>query len=572
MILLHIRPPQDDPFTFRVYPGSHTLGRSSKADVALRDSLLSRLHARLTLDEGDVVTLTDLGSHNGTFLNGRRLDAATVLKSNDRITLGDTTLTLEVRATSSFVVRDETGPMASVTFVPSESLQQSTAGSVSLLENLLERRSKVLKLLLDVSNDLLQDRSQAELFDLILRRLFDVLDVDRGVILMKDVGGGLVQSAVRFGLGLARTDVTLSRRIVEAVTKEGRGALFVGSASSDGQVAKVNESMQQMGVSSCLAAPISVDGEVVGMVYLDVRLQRRQFDEEDLRVVTAVANSLAVKVRTLKQEEERRRVEEMRLSRDAAHAANSAKSAFIASMSHELRTPLNAIIGYSEMVQEGLLDDGLARHVPDLEKITAASKHLLTLINDVLDLSKIEAGRMMIVPATFDVAPIVAEAAASVRPLLEQNRNSLRVEGKETLGSMDSDSTRLRQVLLNLLSNAAKFTEDGAVTLLCRRMPTAAGDALHFVISDTGIGMTTEQLTRLFQPFSQADASTSKKYGGTGLGLAISRQLCRLMGGDISVDSELGKGTSFTVRLPAESTTRTVDSTEMTTTDAIRPA
>jgi PAS domain S-box-containing protein len=247
-------------------------------------------------------------------------------------------------------------------------------------------------------------------------------------------------------------------------------------------------------------------------------------------------------------------ISELSKARRAAEAASSAKSQFLASMSHELRTPLNAIIGYSEMLQEEVEELGHNELAPDLVKIHGAGKHLLALINDVLDLSKIEAGRMELYLETFEVCPLIGDVTTTVRPLVEKNGNELDVKCPDDLGSMHSDTTRIRQVLLNLLSNASKFTENGTVSLEVSRESgdSQRSDWLLFRVSDTGVGMTHEQLGRVFEAFSQAEASTSQKYGGTGLGLAITRRFCELMGGEITVESEVGIGTTFTARLPAE--------------------
>jgi len=222
-------------------------------------------------------------------------------------------------------------------------------------------------------------------------------------------------------------------------------------------------------------------------------------------------------------------------------------------MSHELRTPLNVIIGYSEMLLEDAEDLGQEEFIPDLEKINSAGKHLLGLINAVLDLSKIEAGKMDLYLETFDVAGMVEDTAAVVQPLVMKNGNELRIECPDTVGSMRADLTKVRQAVFNLLSNASKFTKDGAITLNVTRQTGDGEDArITLSVSDTGIGMTREQMDRLFQEFSQADASTTRNFGGTGLGLALSRRLCRMMGGDITVESEPGEGSTFTIRLPAE--------------------
>ena len=248
---------------------------------------------------------------------------------------------------------------------------------------------------------------------------------------------------------------------------------------------------------------------------------------------------------------ERKRIEEALVAAvDAAEDASRAKSAFLANMSHELRTPLNAIIGYSEMLQEELGERSLGELVPDVVKIHGAGKHLLRLINDILDVSKIEAGKMDLLPEVFDAAALVRDVAATIRRLVESQANTLHVRCDEGIGLMKADLTRVRQVLLNLLSNASKFTQGGRVSLEADRITMNGGAWLRFRVKDTGIGMSPEQLARLFKAFTQADVSTTRRYGGTGLGLVISRQLCQMMGGEVTVESEPGVGSTFTVLLP----------------------
>ena len=345
------------------------------------------------------------------------------------------------------------------------------------------------------------------------------------------------------------------------------------------QIRQLDQEVLATGKTVEMVRPIEVPGLVPRMFLHSIRSAIR----DDLGNIVGV-QMLAWDVTHEKETEEA-----LRSAKEAADAANTAKSQFLANMSHELRTPLNAIIGYSEMLEEEAGDLGAQALAPDLGKIHAAGKHLLGLINDILDLSKVEAGKMTLFLESFDVAKLVQDVAATVRPLVAKSGNRLEVECPADLGPMRSDQTKVRQVLFNLLSNANKFTASGRIRLSVERVerenveresververaqresvseragaPRSDAPTLHaprsdaptllFRISDTGIGMTPEQLAKLFQPFTQAEASTTRKYGGTGLGLAISKKFCHIMGGDLTVASEPGKGSTFTVSLPLE--------------------
>ncbi len=256
----------------------------------------------------------------------------------------------------------------------------------------------------------------------------------------------------------------------------------------------------------------------------------------------------------LEREAERHRETAVRLreAKDMADEANRAKSIFLAKMSHELRTPLNAVIGFSEILLDDVeLDGKNSRKKTDLERINSAGKHLLSLVTDVLDLSKIESNHVELKIEKFDLGEMVREVVATVGPMMAENRNKLVVKCPSDLGVVSTDQTKLRQAALNLLSNAAKFTRDGTVTLAVQRRTRQAGDWIEIQVQDTGIGIAESDIGRLFQNFGQANRSTSSKYGGTGLGLALSQKLCALMGGGISVKSEVGQGSSFTIRVLA---------------------
>jgi signal transduction histidine kinase len=312
-----------------------------------------------------------------------------------------------------------------------------------------------------------------------------------------------------------------------------------------------------------------LDGKLVGAIAIYATYE---FPASALAALAAVADGVALGVNRKRAERELERytrdieaahdvqrrnaeqlarlVDQLRVTQREAEAATRAKSDFLASMSHELRTPLNAIILYSELLQEVAADDGQPSSVPDLRRIQSAANHLLELINGILDLSKIEAGKMTLSLETFEVRAMVEPLLDTVGPLLERNGNTLTVRYGNDTGAMRADLLKTRQILLNLLSNAGKFTHGGAIQLEVTALTDAGQPWIMFAVTDTGVGMTAAARQKIFDPFTQADVTTTRKYGGTGLGLAIVARFCALMGGEVSVDSRPGAGSRFTVRIP----------------------
>jgi adenylate cyclase len=292
--------------------------------------------------------------------------------------------------------------------------------------------------------------------------------------------------------------------------------------------------------------PLLREGLTIGVLLLQ-RSAVQPFTDKQIDLATTFADQASIAIKNV------RLFDEIQDKNRQLQQASENKSQFVSSMSHELRTPLNAIIGLTEMMVTNAGRFGTEKALEPLQRVNRAGTHLLGLINQVLDLSKIEAGKLELNPATVDLAPLIDEVAGTARQLAEQNKNRLVVETPEKLGLVTVDPMRLRQILLNLLSNACKFTKEGEVKLKARRLVDGR-DWIEMAVADNGIGMTPEQQVKLFEEFTQADATTAQRFGGTGLGLAITRKLARMMGGDVTVKSEPGKGSVFTVRLPGDST------------------
>jgi signal transduction histidine kinase len=307
------------------------------------------------------------------------------------------------------------------------------------------------------------------------------------------------------------------------------------------------EVQKRGGFRTMLAVPLLREGIPIGVLNLS-RTFVRPFTDKQIELVETFADQAVIAIENVRLFDE---IQDK--SRQLAEASER-KSQFLASMSHELRTPLNAIIGLTEMMVTNAARFGTEKALEPLRRVNAAGTHLLSLINEVLDLSKIEAGKLELNPEPIHLPRLIDEVIGTAGQLAEKNQNRLVVEAQENLGALTADSMRLKQILLNLLSNACKFTKQGEVALRVRRVADGR-DWIELAVADTGIGMTAEQQAKLFQEFTQADSLTARRYGGTGLGLAISRKLARMMGGDVTVTSEPGKGSVFTVRLPVSAKT-----------------
>jgi signal transduction histidine kinase/ActR/RegA family two-component response regulator len=416
------------------------------------------------------------------------------------------------------------------------------------------------RLLNELRESLQQQTATADVLKVISRSIFDLqtvlqtlvesasrlCDADKGTITRKR--GDAFYRAEAYGFSPEFIEY------VKDIPIEPERGTAQGRALLEGEIVHIPDVLndpeytwakaQELGkYRTALAVPMLREGVPIGVLAL-ARTQMRPFTDREIELVSTFADQAAIAIENV------RLFDEIQDKNRQLQQANEYKSQFISSVSHELRTPLNAIIGLTDMLVTNATRFGTEKAREPLQRVHRAGTHLFGLINQVLDLSKIEAGKLELNPQTVQLAPLIDEVTGTARQLAEQNKNHLVVEAQENLGALTVDPMRLRQILLNLLSNACKFTKQGEVALRVKRVVDGR-DWIEIAVADTGIGMTSKQQAKLFEEFIQADSSTARQYGGTGLGLAITRKLARMMGGDVTVASEPGKGSVFTVRLPA---------------------
>ena len=431
-------------------------------------------------------------------------------------------------------------------FVKIEEILERLEEKVTTEEELrasLSAQNAYLAALHETTLGLMSRLDLSDLLYAITNRARQLLGAALGFVYLVEPETGAIELKVALGGFEERIGITLNpgEGVGGTVWQTGQPLIVDDYAAWSG----ASEKWTNDPIGEVVGIPLKSESQVMGVLEIASSVESgRTFGQEEVQLLGRFAQLASIAL------DNARLYQAMERARKDAESANSVKSAFLASMSHELRTPLNAIIGYSEMLiedAESSRQEGLAS---DLRKIMAAGKHLLSLINDILDLSKIEAGKTEIFLETVSVVRFIEDVVSTVRPLVAKNENSLIVHCGDDLGMIHTDLTKVRQVLFNLIGNAGKFTDKGSITLDVSRITQSGQEWLMIRVADTGIGMTKAQMSRLFHAFSQVSESTRRKYGGTGLGLAISKRFCEMLGGDITAESRHGMGSAFTLRLP----------------------